>query len=85
MLHVENFHTNFLSSIILLLFEQDRKYTLECIYTISRLYLILGKFEEKCKGKKIARKSIRKKKLRKKKIKFNKLFLYSTSNSFNLF
>ena len=52
------------------------------------LCLVPKKFEEKCKGKKIEEKSRRKKRVKennKNRFKVNKLFLYTTSNSFHLF
>ena len=41
--------------------------------------MVVGKFERKCKGKKIERKYMRKEKMKKNKNKFkvNKLFLYN--------
>ena len=52
-----------------------------------RLCLVLRKFEGKYKRNKIERKSKRKEKVNENKNKFkvNKLFLFATSNSFNLF
>ena len=52
-----------------------------------RQCLVFGKFEGKCKGKKIERKSKRKKKVKenKNRVKDDKLFLFTILNSFYLF
>ena len=49
--------------------------------------MVLGKFERKCKRKKIERKHMRKEKMKKNKNRFkvNKLFLYIISNLFTYF
>ena len=52
------------------------------------LYLVLGKFKGKCERKEIERKNRSKDKMKenkKNKFKVNKLFLYTSLNSFHLF
>lgn len=56
------------------IFKEKREIVIPC--------LVLGKLEGKCENKKIKRKSRRKTKNR---FKVNKLFLYTTLNSFHLF